>query len=120
MTFFHPGQSRSERQYVFDLGDVIGTLQSMVFPQEQRYLAKAFIVEHLHEFHFMDTHELPGLPLRHRDAVRRMSQRGGAFVRVLNQRLWRTFYPMTFDVAYAWRVDASFKHNVLTVKVYHH
>jgi hypothetical protein len=119
MTYLSTPRLKLDRQFVFDLSDVIGQLEVVMFNQEeQRHLASALIVDHLYEYHFLDVDDFLSLPQREHRRLQEMANLGGYYLHAIHSGLWHAFRTMSFHVHNARHFHASLKHNVLTVKVY--
>lgn len=103
-------------RYVYDLGDVVGTLQSLGdYPPEDDH-AKAWIVNHLRSYHFLDTDGL--LHIDGRCNPSDLDKRCGRWTDGLTRRLYRMFSPMAFEAQEAFFLDMQFQHSVLTIALY--
>jgi hypothetical protein len=119
MTYLSTPRLKLDRQFVFDLNDVIGQLQVAVFTQdEHKHLAGALIVDHLYEYHYLDVDGFLSLPQREHQRILELGKSGGNVLHALHSGLWHAFRLMSFHVHNARHFSASLKHNVLTVKVY--
>jgi hypothetical protein len=110
---------RLVKRYVFDLNDVVAELQAVTdLSPEERELAKAWIINHLYEMHYLDVDLIHDLPWRRGNDVRGIEKRGGRYIHALNSSLWHLFREMSSHICNSEFFDASFRHNVLSVAVY--
>jgi hypothetical protein len=121
-TFYRQTRMRDLRlvkRYVYDLNDVVAELQNMFdLSPEERELARAWIIDHLYQMHYLDVDLIQDLPLRCSNVVHRLEVRGGRYTPSLQSSLWHLFKDMALDVCNSEFFNASFRHNVLSVAVY--
>jgi hypothetical protein len=103
------------KRYVFDLNEVVGDLKTALqLSDEQTELARAWVIEHLREYHYLDV----GLFNEPAQEVKAVERRCPRFVDALNRSLYRLFVNMACHTCNAEFFDLSLRHDVLQVAVY--
>jgi len=118
-TIRQPGPMRDDvqlvKRYVFDLNDVVGELKTILqLNDEQSELARAWVVEHLREYHYLDVQLFADVD----NVVRSASHRSPRYVDALNRSLYGLFARMAYHTSNAEFFDLTLRHNVLQVAVY--
>ena len=103
------------KRYVFDLNEVVEDLKgTLSLTEEQTELARAWVIEHLREFHYLDVDTFP----RKGREITDVSRRCPRYVDALNRSLYGLFSPMAWHTFNTEFFDLSFRHDILSVDIY--
>lgn len=104
------------KRYVYDLHEAVAALNGTGGFVPPDPTARAWIIEHLRSYHFLDVDELGYLT--HRSDIGTVDERCGRLSQALTKGLYKLFLPMSIHAMEAAFTDIQFKHDVLSISVY--
>lgn len=108
---------RATRRYVFNLHEELTTIQVAGGYPPDSDVAKAWIVEHLRAYHYLDVGELH--QLTHRNDINQVAERiGERYSKWLHHALYRLFVDVAHRALEAAFVRVSFKNDHLSLLLY--
>lgn len=101
------------KRFVYDLHEVMVSLNLAGGYPVSAPAAKAWILEHLRSYHYIDVDEFP-----QRISLIDLDARGGRVTAAITRQLYKLFHPMSIEATNACFTDVTFKNEVLTVSIY--